>query len=76
MLVETKAKSERRLKALAEVARVAGERSVELEKFAADRAKLLGKIDALSKANDHRSCIDPAGLFRLDALRSGRRPAR
>lgn len=76
VLVETKAESERRLKALAEVARVAGERSIALEQFAADRAELLGKIDALSKANDGLSCLDPAGFLRLDALRGGRRPAR
>jgi hypothetical protein len=70
VLAETKEESDRRMKALTEVAKVASERSVALEKLAADRAELLGKIDALSTANDARACLDPAGVLRLDALRS------
>jgi len=74
-LTATKAESTRRLDELAKVKEAAGEQAVALEKLASERAKMQGTIDALSKANDNRSCLDPAGVLRLDAL-GGRRKAR
>jgi len=65
VLKETKDESDRRMKALTEVAKIAGERSVEIEKLAADRAELLGRIEVLSKANDGVACLDTGAIKRL-----------
>jgi hypothetical protein len=73
VLEETQSESLRRLQML-DVARKNAERREEaLAEAAADRQKLMGKIDALSRANDDRACLDVDGVLRLDSLRG--RPA-
>jgi hypothetical protein len=73
VLKETQAESLRRLQML-DVARKNAERREEaLAESVADRQKLIGEIDALSRANDDRACLDVGGVLRLDSLR-GRPP--
>jgi hypothetical protein len=72
---ETMEESSRRLRELNAIAVESAAREAALAEAAAERAKLLGEINALSQANNHRACIDPAGVLRLDSIR-GRPPGR
>lgn len=73
VLKETQAESLRRLQSINTARQNAERRDDALMAEQAERQRLLGEIDALSKANDARSCIDRAGSLRLDGLR-GRSP--
>lgn len=82
VLAETKAESDRRLKAL-DIARRDAERLAEdLAAADAHRLMLMGEIDALSRANDDSVCLPADSVRRLDAIRGrpagagARKPAR
>ena len=69
VLKETAEESSRRLRELNALAIASAAREAALAQAEAERAKLMGKIHALSQANDGRACLDNAGVLRLDGLR-------
>ena len=75
VLKETAEESSRRLRELNALAIASAAREAALAQAEAERAKLMGKIHALSQANDGRACLDNAGVLRLDGIR-GRPPGR